>query len=69
MRKSLNKFSSIACNSTIAPNKQGLEHNNLATVRRAKLKGAYVFQEPPICENLDQMQTHTKCKPLQEWTG
>ena len=28
MRKSLNKFSSIACNSTIASNKQRLEHNN-----------------------------------------
>ena len=39
---------SIACKSTIAPNKQRLEHNNLATNHEAKVKGAYAIHEPPI---------------------
>ena len=34
-------FSSIACNSTIAPNKQRQEQNNLATIQKEKLKGAH----------------------------
>ena len=34
-------FSSIACNSTVASNKQRQEKNNLATIQRAKLKGAH----------------------------
>ena len=58
MRKSLHTFSSITWNSTIIPNKERLEHNNLATIWRAKLKGAYVVQEPPICKNLEP-----NCKP------
>ena len=37
MSKSLNIFSSIACNLTIASNQQRQEHNNLATIWRAKL--------------------------------
>ena len=41
MRKSLNIFSSIACNSTIASNKLTQEQYNLAAIQRAKLKGAH----------------------------
>ena len=55
MRKSLNKFSSIAYNSTIAPNKQS---NNLAKIWRANLKGAHAIREPPICKSVE-----LKCKP------
>ena len=40
----LNKLSSIACDLTIIPNIQILEDNDLATIQRAKLKGAYVVQ-------------------------
>ena len=39
--KTLNIFSSIAHNSTIASYKQSQRHNNLVTIRRAKLKGAH----------------------------
>ena len=41
MSKSLNMFSSIACNLTIASNQQRQEHNNLAIIWRAKLKRAH----------------------------
>jgi hypothetical protein len=40
MRKVLNKFSAIPCNSTIAPNKQILKHNNLATIQRKTNQGS-----------------------------
>ena len=43
-----------------APSKQRPEHEYLATIRRAKLKGAYDVQEPSIRKNLLY-----KCKPLQ----
>ena len=33
------QFSLIACNLTIASNLWGIEHNNLATIWREKLKG------------------------------
>ena len=32
----------MACNSTIIPNKQRLEHNNLTTIRKEKLK-EYIY--------------------------
>ena len=41
MRKSLDVSSSIASNSMVASNKQRHQHNNLATIRRQKLKGAH----------------------------
>ena len=41
MKKLLICFSSIACNSTTASNKQRQEHNILNTIPRAKLKEAY----------------------------
>ena len=42
MTKSLKVFPSIrACNLAIILNKQRQPHNNLATIRRANLKGAY----------------------------
>ena len=56
--KSLNKVLAITCNSIIAPNKHRLEHNNLATIRRENLKGAYVVQEYAIYRKLK-----TQCKP------
>ena len=40
--KVMNIFSFIACNLMIASNKQRQEHNNLAIMWRAKLKGAHV---------------------------
>ena len=40
-RKSLDVFPFIGCNSMITSNKQRQEHNNLATIRRQKFKGAY----------------------------
>ena len=40
MRKAWTIFSSLAYNSTITSNKQRQEHNDLATIWRAKLKGA-----------------------------
>ena len=57
MRKSLINSLFTTCDSTIAPNKQRLEHNNLVIIWRGKLKGAHVVQEPLICKNLE-----SKCK-------
>ena len=54
-------FPSIACNSTIASNKQRQEHNNLATMRRAKLKGARKHSKSlQIQKPWTQMQTLTR---------
>ena len=39
MRLSIHPISSLACNSTIASNKQGQGHNNLATIQCARFKG------------------------------
>ena len=50
----MNKFSFIACNSTIASSKLRQEHKNLGTIQSAKFKGAH---EPPICKQLEP-----KCK-------
>ena len=50
MRKSLKVFSSIACNSIIASNKQRQQHSDLATIQRAKLKGAHVLEELWVCK-------------------
>jgi hypothetical protein len=56
MRKSLNKFSLIACNSTIPSDKQGQEHKNLVAIQKNKTEGSpWVLQKPPT-----QMQTLTK---------
>ena len=41
MRKSLNIFSTVACNSIIASNKQRQDDNNLATTKRANFKKAH----------------------------
>ena len=40
-RKAYEQFSTIACNSTIASNKQRQKHINLATFWGANLKGAH----------------------------
>ena len=54
-------FPSIACNSTIASNKQRQEHNNLATMRRAQLKGAHKHSKSlQIQKPWTQMQTLTR---------
>ena len=45
--KVMGQIASIACNSTIASNKQRLEHNNLAIIRRIKLKGAHELSKSP----------------------
>jgi hypothetical protein len=63
MRKSLNIFISIACNSMIAPRKQRQEHNNLAAIQRAKLKVAYDYSK-----SLEFVKLKSICKLQQEWT-
>ena len=41
MRKSFNIFSFIACNLTIASNKQTRKYISLAMIKREKLKSSY----------------------------
>ena len=54
-------FSSIACNSTIASNKQRQEHINLATIQRAYHKGAHDrFKNLLFVKPRTQMQTLTR---------
>ena len=63
MRKSLNTFSSIACNTTITSTKKRLKHNNLATIRKAKFKGAHEMPKSlQIVKNLEP-----KLQNLQKW--
>ena len=60
MRMSLNIFSSIACNSTIALNKQRQKHNILALTYGAILKGTHQSFKSLMGENQKtQMQTLT----------
>ena len=61
MRKLLNKFSFIACNSTIPSNKQRQEHNNLVAIQKTKLKGAHECSKNlQFVKPRTQMQTLTK---------
>jgi hypothetical protein len=41
MQETLDIFSSIACNSTVASNKQRQEQNNLATIQKSKSKATH----------------------------
>ena len=61
MRKSLNIFSSIPYNSTIASNEQRQEHNDLATTQRAILKEDHKRSKSPQFVKLrTQMQSLTR---------
>ena len=67
MRRVIEQISSIACKSTFAPNKQTIEHNNLATTWGAKLKGTYTIHEPPIFKNLNSKCNSNKNKEASHW--
>ena len=62
MRKSLNFFSSIACNSMIASNKQRQRHNYLAAIQRGKkLYGAHELSKSLyFVKSRTQMRTLTR---------
>ena len=70
MRKPVKVFSSIACNSTIASNKQRQEHNNLATIQRETTqRSPWALQEPRVrkLKELIQMQNPNKNGQGSHW--
>jgi hypothetical protein len=58
-KKSLNVFSSIACNTMIVSNNQRQEHNKQSHNPQSKTQGnSWMLQEPLVCKMLNP-----KCKP------
>jgi hypothetical protein len=62
LRKSSNILSSVACNSTIAPNKTKTKAKILSHDVERKTQGSpRALQKPPVCKHLQsQMQTLTR---------
>ena len=64
MRKSLNICSSIACNTTIASNKQKQEPTNLTLVCRAQLKEAHEHLKSLVDKKKNKFKTRTQMQTL-----